>query len=102
MRRLIMTRLAELRRAADRCRDVGGHALEGIAAAGPSLVLVVAGDEVGADVADGQLGDGLGHAEPAHCRARCAAEKARRVKPRQPVRNVGYRVWVRATSRETA
>jgi len=37
-----MTRLAELRRAADRCRDVGGHALEGIAAAGPSLVLVVA------------------------------------------------------------
>src|SRR5215471_14060405 len=66
MRRLIMTRLAELRRAADCCRDVVAHALEGIAAAGPGFVLVVAGDEVGADVADRQLGDVLGHAEPAH------------------------------------
>ena len=61
-----MTRLAELRRAADCCRDVVAHALEGIAAAGPGFVLVVAGDEVGADVADRQLGDVLGHAEPAH------------------------------------
>jgi hypothetical protein len=45
-----MTRLAELRRAADCCRDVVAHAREGIAAAGPGFILVVAGDEVGADV----------------------------------------------------
>ena len=51
-----MTRLAELRRAADCCRDVVAHAREGIAAAGPGFILVVAGDEVGADVADGELG----------------------------------------------
>src|SRR5215510_15571104 len=59
MRRLIMTRLAELRRAADCCRDVVAHAREGIAAAGSGFILVVAGDEVGADVADGELGDVL-------------------------------------------
>jgi hypothetical protein len=57
MRRLIMTRLAELRRAADCCRDVVPHAREGIAAAGPGFILVVAGDGVGAD--DGELGDVL-------------------------------------------
>jgi hypothetical protein len=45
-----MTRLAELRRAAECCRDVVAHAREGIAAAGPGFILVVAGDEVGADV----------------------------------------------------
>jgi hypothetical protein len=49
MRRLIMTRLAE-----------GGHALEGIAAALPSLVLVVPRDQVGADAADGELRDAGG------------------------------------------
>jgi hypothetical protein len=38
---------------ADQGRDVVAHAREGIAAALPSLVFVVAGDEVGADVADG-------------------------------------------------
>jgi hypothetical protein len=45
-----MTRLAELRRAAECCRDVVAHAREGVAAAGPGFILVVAGDEVGADV----------------------------------------------------
>ena len=45
-----MTRLAELRRAAECCRDVVAHAREGIAAAGPGFILVVADDEVGADV----------------------------------------------------
>jgi hypothetical protein len=40
-----MTRLAELRRTADCCRDVVAHAREGIAAAGPGFILVVAGDE---------------------------------------------------------
>ena len=44
--------------------DVRGHAREGIAAAGPGLVLVVAGDEVRADVADRELGDVLGDAKP--------------------------------------
>jgi len=39
---------------ADQGRDVGAHACEGIAAALPRLVLVVAGDEVVADVADGE------------------------------------------------
>jgi hypothetical protein len=43
-----MTRLAELRRAAECCRDVVAHAREGISAAGPGFILVVAGDEVGA------------------------------------------------------
>jgi len=38
---------------------VVAHAREGIAAAGPGFILVVAGDEVGADVADGELGDVL-------------------------------------------
>jgi hypothetical protein len=41
-----------------------------MAAALPSLILVVASDEVGADVADGELGDVLGDAEPAHQGAR--------------------------------
>jgi len=59
---------------ADEGRDVSTDTLERIAAALPSLVLVVAGDEVGADVADGELGDFLGHAEPAHERARGAAQ----------------------------
>jgi hypothetical protein len=45
-----MTRLAELRRAAECCRDVVAHPREGIATAGPGFILVVAGDEVGADV----------------------------------------------------
>jgi hypothetical protein len=43
-----MTRLAELRRAADCCRDVVAHAREGIAAAGPGFILVVAGDDAAA------------------------------------------------------
>ena len=47
---------------ADQGRDVGGDPLERIAAALPSLVLVVASDEVGADVADGEFGDVLGDA----------------------------------------
>jgi hypothetical protein len=47
-----MTPLAELRRAADCCRDVVAHAREGIAAAGPGFILVVAGDEIGADVSE--------------------------------------------------
>src|SRR5262249_13020901 len=38
---------------ADQARDVVAHARERITAAGPSLVLVVASDQVGADVADG-------------------------------------------------
>src|SRR5262247_1034897 len=38
---------------ADQGRDVVAHARERIAAVFPSLILVVAGDEVGADVADG-------------------------------------------------
>src|SRR5262249_3941680 len=59
---------------ADQGGDVVAHAFERIAAAGPSLVLVVAGDQVGADVADGELGDVLGDAEPAHERARGAAQ----------------------------
>ena len=59
---------------ADQRRDVRGHAREGVAAAFPGLVLVVAGDEVGADVADGELGDVLGDAEPAHQGARGAAQ----------------------------
>src|SRR5262249_197318 len=41
---------------ADQARDVVAHAREGIAAAVPGFVLVVAGDEVDADVADGELG----------------------------------------------
>src|SRR5262249_13945768 len=59
---------------ADCCCDVGAHALEGIAAAGPGVILVVARDQVGADVADGELGDVLGHAELRHQRARGAAQ----------------------------
>src|SRR5262249_31070916 len=59
---------------ADQGRDVVAHTREGIAAAGPSIVLVVAGDEVGADVADGELGDVLGDAELAHQGARGAAQ----------------------------
>src|SRR5512133_1587908 len=51
---------------ADQRRDVCGYAREGVAAAFPGLVLVVAGNEVNAKVADGKLGDVLGHAEPAH------------------------------------
>jgi hypothetical protein len=51
---------------ADQRRDVRGYAREGVAAAFPGLVLVVAGNEVNAKVADGKLGDVLGHAEPAH------------------------------------
>ena len=58
-------RLAELRRAADCCRDVGAHLGEGIAAAFPGLVLVVAGDEVGAEVADGEFGKILGRSTSA-------------------------------------
>jgi hypothetical protein len=54
---------------ADQGPDVGAHAGEGIAAALPSLILVVASDEVGADVADGVFGDFLGHTEPAHHQA---------------------------------
>jgi hypothetical protein len=50
---------------ADQRRDVRGYAREGVAAAFPGLVLVVAGNEVNAKVADGKLGDVLGHAEPA-------------------------------------
>ena len=50
------------------------HAREGIAAALPGLILVVAGDEIDADVTDGELGDVLGNAEPAHQRARGAAQ----------------------------
>jgi hypothetical protein len=59
---------------ADQRRNVRGHAREGVAAAFPGLVLVVAGDEVGADVADGELGDVLGHAQARHQRARGAAQ----------------------------
>jgi len=55
-----MTRLAELRRAADCCRDVGARLGEGIAAAFPGFILVVAGDDVGADGAD--CGHGTGTA----------------------------------------
>src|SRR5262245_6239545 len=59
---------------ADQARDVVAHARERITAAGPSLVLVVASDQVGADVADGKLGDVLGDAEVAHERAGGAAQ----------------------------
>jgi hypothetical protein len=69
-----MTRLAKLRRAADCCRDLRAHAREGMAAALPGLILVVAGDEIGADVANGKLGDVLGDAEARHQRARGAAQ----------------------------
>jgi hypothetical protein len=41
----------------------------GVAAAVPRLILVVARDQVGADVADREFGDVLGHAELAHERA---------------------------------
>ena len=54
---------------ADQGRDMVAHAREGIAAAGPSVVLVVTGDQVGADVADCELGDVLGDAEPARARS---------------------------------
>jgi hypothetical protein len=53
---------------ADQARDVVAHARERITAAGPSLVLVVASDQVGADVADGKLGDVLGDAGDPICR----------------------------------
>jgi hypothetical protein len=46
----------------DQRRDVVAHARERIAAAGPSIVLVVARDQVDADVADGEFGDVLGDA----------------------------------------
>jgi len=59
---------------ADEGCDVVAHARERIAAAGPGLILVVARDEVGADVADGKFGDVLGDAESAHEGARGAAQ----------------------------
>jgi len=40
----------------DQGRDVVAHLREGIAAALPSIVLVVTSDQVGADVADGEFG----------------------------------------------
>jgi hypothetical protein len=48
---------------ADEGRDVVAHARERIAATGPSIILVVARDQVGADVADSEFGpDFLGDA----------------------------------------
>jgi len=50
------------------------HARERIGAALPRLILVVARDQIDADVADGQLRDVLGDAQAAHERARGAAQ----------------------------
>ena len=69
-----MTRLAELRRAADCCRDVVAHLGEGVAATLPSFVLIITRDQVGADVADGEFGDVLANAEPRHQGERGAAQ----------------------------
>jgi len=52
-----MTRLAELRRAADCCRDVVGHLGEGLAAQLPRLVEIVEPVEPRTLVADGEFGD---------------------------------------------
>jgi len=59
---------------ADQGRDVVAHTREGIAAALPRRVFVVARDQIGADVADGELGKILGDAQAAHERARGAAQ----------------------------
>jgi hypothetical protein len=72
-----MTRLAELRHAADCCRDVVAHAREGIAAQLPRLVEVVEPIEAGALVADGDFGDVVLDAEAGHQRATGAAQVVR-------------------------
>src|SRR5262245_10566528 len=59
---------------ADEGCDVVAHARERIAAALPGVVLVVAGDEVFADVADREFSKILGDAQSAHQRASGASQ----------------------------